>query len=335
MAKLDFFRASAVAMVFVGHLIHVFWTDDPAGSIAHLGVIFFFVHTCLVLFLSLERNKGKAPEFYIRRAFRIYPLAICTILAVLAFHIPSMPWGSPFSTPSLAATLAHLALVQDLTRYDSILVVLWSLPMEVQMYVLLPVLFAIMTKRRAYVLWGVGVALAIASSYALAIRSPLHTGNYRNFLLYTPCFLSGIIAFYQKRGTLSFRAFVLVICGLTGMSLYLSHLPFAAIHAIFPIVAGIAVGRAAEPTNKLLCRVCKLVAKYSYGIYLTHLPLMWLCFRSGHDVLHFIAFLTLATLAPVLVYHAIEERMSRLGSKLASARKRADIPQEPDLLRAA
>ena len=62
-----------------------------------LGVLIFFVHTSLVLMLSMERGKLRSKElylnFYIRRIFRIYPLSIVAVLMVITFELPEHSHG--------------------------------------------------------------------------------------------------------------------------------------------------------------------------------------------------------------------------------------------------
>ena len=54
----------------------------------------FFVHTCFVLMLSLERQwKNQAPtelfsSLMIRRIFRIYPLSLCVVSLIVALRLP-------------------------------------------------------------------------------------------------------------------------------------------------------------------------------------------------------------------------------------------------------
>lgn len=76
-------------------------------------------------------------RFYVRRFFRIYPLSVFTILVALAFHIPSTTWGVPDPITGLGIA-ANLLLVQNLITGTDILSPMWSLPYEVQMYVVLP-----------------------------------------------------------------------------------------------------------------------------------------------------------------------------------------------------
>jgi peptidoglycan/LPS O-acetylase OafA/YrhL len=73
------------------------------AAAGQLGVLLFFIHTSLVLMMSLARLEksegGLAARFYIRRAFRIYPLAIVAVLSVVALQIPKTPMVA-FQIPS-------------------------------------------------------------------------------------------------------------------------------------------------------------------------------------------------------------------------------------------
>jgi peptidoglycan/LPS O-acetylase OafA/YrhL len=55
--------------------------------------MFFFVHTCLVLMLSMHRTPAthRPRNFFIRRAFRIYPLCWATILLALTTGLTDQP----------------------------------------------------------------------------------------------------------------------------------------------------------------------------------------------------------------------------------------------------
>ncbi len=83
-----------------------------------------------------------AKNFYIRRFFRIYPLSVAAVLAAVALHLHANGRGIAFDPrPSALELAANLLLVQNLTYSDSIIGPLWSLPLEIQMYLVLPFLF--------------------------------------------------------------------------------------------------------------------------------------------------------------------------------------------------
>src|SRR5579871_3205611 len=103
-ANLDLLRSMAVLFVLGFHLFLFFHENHyiertevlkfHLWQIGHWGVLVFFVHTCLVLMFSLERQQDRAPgaslfqSFMIQRAFRILPLSIFIVLLAGALHIP-------------------------------------------------------------------------------------------------------------------------------------------------------------------------------------------------------------------------------------------------------
>jgi len=89
MPNLDFVRSIAVVSVVVEHTLLALGITQvgpfPIPYLGVLGVMVFFVLTSLVLMWSLER-KPHTLDFYIRRWFRIFPLAIAVIVITLLTH---------------------------------------------------------------------------------------------------------------------------------------------------------------------------------------------------------------------------------------------------------
>jgi peptidoglycan/LPS O-acetylase OafA/YrhL len=58
-ANLDVLRATAVLMVFCHHLLEYgYFSERRVSGLGQFGVLIFFVHTSLVLMMSMERNSG-------------------------------------------------------------------------------------------------------------------------------------------------------------------------------------------------------------------------------------------------------------------------------------
>src|ERR1700761_2815278 len=120
-ANLDFLRAIAVMFVFVDHLLLTVGIQRIAffspADLGRVGVYFFFVHTCLVLLMSLERTPlngfKKVFHFYLRRMFRIYPLAIFFVLLVYLCNVPQDVWGAGAAPHDLRTIMANLLLAQN------------------------------------------------------------------------------------------------------------------------------------------------------------------------------------------------------------------------------
>ncbi len=153
-SNLDLLRSLAVLMVLVDHLAATFgvwWRQPVYRRLGHWGVCLFFVHTSLVLMMSMGRmglnGVSGFRAFYIRRAFRIYPLSFLTIAATLAFHIPRESYSPTYVSPGVGNLVSNVFLVQNLTKSASISAPLWSLPYEVQMYLVLPFLYVFLRHR--------------------------------------------------------------------------------------------------------------------------------------------------------------------------------------------
>ena len=79
-SNLELLRSFAVLCVVVCHVGNFFVVNNSVQVLGIFGVTLFFVHTSIVLMQSLERQQqdNLCVPFFIRRFFRIYPLATLT-----------------------------------------------------------------------------------------------------------------------------------------------------------------------------------------------------------------------------------------------------------------
>jgi peptidoglycan/LPS O-acetylase OafA/YrhL len=327
-ANLDLLRSLAVILVFSEHALVAFglpWEGTMLGALGHLGVLLFFIHTSLVLMMSLERleesGDGLIRSFYIRRAFRIYPLAIVAVLLVPLLRIPQ-GLGMVYRSELPVELWSNLLLIQNLTGARSLLAQLWSLPFEVQMYLVLPFLYrwGKQMVRTPMVILGVGVAVWL-------VGRRLETRFHLPMIIdYAPWFCMGVTAFFRRRAP-RLRAGLWVLClafmasGYVLVSrlhdyrtVYLQLLLGAGLSYLLPMFR--------ELVHPAAARLFHLIAKYSYGIYLSHLPILWFAFEglSGKSVaLRTILCVGMLIGIPVLLYHTIEEPFIRWGARLAGA----------------
>jgi peptidoglycan/LPS O-acetylase OafA/YrhL len=273
-ANLDVLRTLAVAMVVVFHFLEFFQLTERGDFVHQLGqwgVLLFFVHTSLVLMLSLERQSAARYQspylaFVVRRIFRIYPLSVAVVAAVCAFHWPvgDTVLGQFVAAPfDWKAKASNVLLIQNLTHSQSVMATLWTLPYEMQMYLVLPLLFSVARyARSALPLLGIWLVAAL-------LARALHSRT-EDFLAYVPCFVSGVVGYKllkQGRGTWPFWGWLLVLF-LTTL-LFLKRGTTTSAWACCLIV-GAMVARFRELRVSWLRRTCQLVARYSYGIYLSH-----------------------------------------------------------------
>jgi peptidoglycan/LPS O-acetylase OafA/YrhL len=336
--NLDFLRSFAVLLVFFGHLsfFHQLLTLGPLNLslMGGLGVMFFFVHTALVLMLSLERQQKEQGDdrlfmsFMIRRCFRIYPLSIAAVLLVVAFHLPLTTvsyWHFQGIKPDGGDVFSNLFLVQNFSSRVSILGPMWSLPFEMDMYVFLPWLYLLLRPnrsiRRIALVWIIAVAFNLF--YIRYVNNP-------SFLGFVPCFLAGVLAYQLQRSNYRRR-----------LPAFLWPLVVAMLAAFFLVdglgehwvkkwttclFLGLAVPFFSRVSASWLVVASHFIAKYSYGIYLTHFFCIWFAFeRLGNlpALAKIPLFVALAVGLPILFYHLLEEPLIRAGKRVAKTYARA------------
>jgi peptidoglycan/LPS O-acetylase OafA/YrhL len=75
-------------------------------------------------------------------------------------------------------------------------------------------------------------------------------------------------------------------------------------------------------TNVWLRKACHYIARYSYGIYLTHFVCIWFAFAELARLplgLRWLVFVTTAGAAPVVLYHMVEAPMISLGHRIVNS----------------
>jgi peptidoglycan/LPS O-acetylase OafA/YrhL len=332
-ANLDILRAVAVLLVLVSHIINALASSE-AQSMGGLGVMMFFIHTSLVLTMSLDRlsagGGSVAASFYVRRFFRIYPLSILTVILLTVFRIPTY-FEPSYSWLGWKAFFANLALVQNLAQVPSLTGPLWSLPFEVQMYLLLPLLFMMARHIRTWT----GTLLLIGGGFLLWwIESHLARAlHYPALFTYAPWFFMGVGAWTVSRRVQPRwpgAAWIPVLALFVVLNVLApARLGYRA--GWFGWATGIALSLVLPQFRDVawpaLRRPAHLTARYSYGIYLSHVPILWVCFvslRAQPFLPRALLCAVLLGLVPVILYHLVEAPMIAVGGSLAeSFRRRA------------
>lgn len=321
--NLDLLRSLAVALVLLSHMpFFVPWASSRGPhpmvlALGHVGVALFFVHTSLVLMLSLERHGAAAGPFLVRRVFRIYPLSIAVVLLVTLIQ-----WLG-HQPLDFGLVLSNLLLVQNVTGDKSVPPPLWSLPYELQMYLFLPALYALTRLTGRALRAGLLVAGSVISMLAVSLAAVDRLA----LLAYVPCFLPGVLAFVLGRhwhprfGPVPM--FILVV----GAAVAVPALVGAGVQEtpllwMMCTLLGIAIPLCGEIRNRPLVAAAKVVATYSYSIYLMHMICVGLAFGVLAVLpvpLQWAAFFALLAGLSRIAYHAIEKPGIRLGVRLADA----------------
>jgi peptidoglycan/LPS O-acetylase OafA/YrhL len=319
--NLDFARSVAVISVVVEHALislGVFWIGPfPVASLGVMGVMVFFVLTTLVLMWSLER-KPHALDFYIRRIFRIYPLALAAILVAVLFHAPvAGTMFKPFyySHPGLKAILVQSTLVPNVTSGPPLPIVgvMWSLPYEVEMYVLLPVLFFFL--RKNFAVWPLLLLWTMVVSLTRMGPSNSHT-----FAVAIGYFLPGAMAyvgFGQWKPRFPAWLFMVFLGAVWGAFLLHPNFHSGWFACLF---VGLGLPMFRQMQTEWVIVPSRIIAKYSYGVYLTHpfALVIGLYLLRDHSLgLRLLAMAVSLVVLPVVAYHLLEHPLIRVGARLA------------------
>jgi peptidoglycan/LPS O-acetylase OafA/YrhL len=269
---------------------------------------------------SLERRPN-ALDFYIRSAFRIYPLAIVVILFVAVTHAPV--GGTPahfFQVGSWTpkTLLLNCMLLQDGSGHRTMIdTVMWSLPPEIYMYVLLPGLFFYARGvRRLWpllLMWGL-VMMVDARTFGMSAR-----GN--SFPMLIPDFLAGVVAYvgYMRRRTvLPFWVLPPLLAGLFAFVMTFTQFR-ADWYACMAV--GLALPLIAEMRGEVMRKIVEQIARYSYGIYLVHnfgIVLGIRVLQGKPLALQLAVELGTTAVGSYAAYHLIESPMIHLGARVAA-----------------
>ena len=338
--NLDFLRASAVLLVLVDHLFMAAGLAERypvAWDMGRLGVLMFFVHTSLVLMFSLERSEARKPgnlfrDFYIRRAFRIYPLSIVFVLLACIFAMPETPGGAP-AAHSGSQIAANLLLVQNICgtqERDQPAVEPAARSADVHRSTVL-----IRLRKKRYGAKGI---LKVACAAALiglpydwmVSTHPMRGLDRLNIFYFIPCFLAGIMCYcLSKKRTLGIRAWLWPVALGAIIAIYLlwtTLLPnaanrYPAYRAWFVCwMLGLLIPQFQEMRLGWLRAASHYVAKYSYGIYLGQVAALWIGFTFWPSTniasKSIVSVLLLAGIA-IASFHAIENPGIQLGKLVA------------------
>jgi len=211
-----------------------------------------------------------------------------------------------------------MLLTQNITHTESIIAPLWSLSYEMQMYLVLPALYLFARTVRS--------VLPLAAVWVAAVFFATH--SYRlerlglpDVFIYVPCFLAGIVAYKLSISPRVSLPFLVWPCSLTAVTGFYLLRPDLWRGWIGCLLLGVLAPHCQEMSSPALRKACQTIARYSYGIYLTHFICIWLVFQQLGRFPWFVKwlmFLGSVTLIPYVLYHLLEAPMVRLGNRLAA-----------------
>lgn len=281
---IDGLRAIAVIAVILSHVQLL-----PGG---YIGVDVFFVISGFLIapriLNDMQNNQFMIANFYIRRAKRLLPqlflmIAICFIAAYILFlpvelkafgksAIAAVLSVSNFYFLSKSGYFAPEAITQPLLHT-------WSLAVEEQFYILIPVIiyFAIKTKRPLALLSLLGL---ISLVLCLTTTPSWTSQNFYLLPFRTWEFIAGALVWYAPKIPSKLRI-VSVTLGLLLIVLSAALLnetsTFPGVNAVAPVLGTMLIiwaGPTTVVSRTLSLYPMKLIGRASYSLYIWHWPII-------------------------------------------------------------
>jgi peptidoglycan/LPS O-acetylase OafA/YrhL len=260
-------------------------------------------------------------------------LAVLTVVVALAFKIPPH-FERAYTQPTARAVWQNLLLVENLFHSPDIIGPMWSLPLEMQMYLVLPLLYIAARRVRSY-----AGALALICGGFLTWYVDSHIARHLGrapLVPYAPWFFFGVSAYglyhfiKPSRSPGLYAVCLLLFAAMPSLTHRLMRGDYRSGWVVWGCGAlfALALPNFRDIPLGVISKCTHSIATYSYGIYLSHVPIMWLTFQrlSGPLWLQVGLFLVLMATVPVLLYHGLESPLIRAGSRMADLLNRPPKP---------
>jgi peptidoglycan/LPS O-acetylase OafA/YrhL len=293
--EMDGLRFVAIAMVILYHLNGylmtktAFYERGPgpdwlccSALVGFHGVELFFVISGFILALPFaSHHLSGAPavslrKYYLRRLTRLEPPYFVTIFLLLALAIWIHPSPASAVLPHFGASLLYLHnLIYG--GQSTVIGVAWSLEIEVQFYVLVPLLTMLFAIRNSRLRRLVLIGLTLATLAAQTLFVPHHPRVQLSILAYLQFFLVGFLLadiFLTEWKNSPSRSLHWDVVALAGWPMLFVALQFKLLtHWMFPALLVVLYCAAFRGRwiNRVFCnRWITAVGGMCYSIYLIH-----------------------------------------------------------------
>lgn len=307
-SALDGLRGFAMLLIFLWHC--TFLAPETAADKLFLGVLhyswigmhmFFALSGLLITGILLDSKDDPAyfKNFYARRFLRIFPLYYL-VLAVAFFVLPHFQHSKSEQFAQIAGEewaywlyLSNFTIAKAGLWRHSIVDVSWSLAIEEQFYIVWPLVVYLLSPRRLTVVAYATIALSLAMRVYLTLKGGHTMEVYVSTLTRCDAIAAGALVplVMRVRGRwhdflLEHRMKALLISGAAMYGVlaveggnYDMPLIMTAGHGLVAVFSGLLLLNLAHPgdatwlTRAFNWPLFQVVGRYSYGIYLFHLPL--------------------------------------------------------------
>lgn len=312
-------RGYAALWVMIFHMAGVLTRMPGGGNISFfftgiIAVDTFFVLTGFLLFMPFAKKlinpetKISLSHYFKRRFLRIFP-AYYVQMVILA----GLAWWGIYENPPLSNWIAHIGMIHNLSSKweGAINGVWWTLPVEMDFYLILPLLFLLIRKTNIWLFMVRAITIAISYKMIIFHFISSESTGYKQYILgqifgRIDLFAWGMLGafIYQKYYSIAIRhrnkryfensliligaggifLFLYVMRGFigkeaywAGKGLYFSETIYGMV--IFLLIMGICLNGAltrALFSNKVMI----YIGNISYSVYLWHVPLLALIFKN-------------------------------------------------------
>lgn len=297
---LDGIRGLAALFVVMNHIFLRAWPGYPVDHAPFWAGGFIYGRFAVVVFIALSGfslGLGPArsgwrfdsiPEFARRRAWRILPpywAALAFSLVMTWFVLAQPGWAMPDGE----SVVVYGLLLQDVIPAAIPNRAFWSIAVEAQLYVLLPLLLLII-RRRSTVAMVAAVTVVVVTIGMLAQRAPLlnlalvSVAPDLAVVFAVGVLAAGIVAADDRNRSRPWAAFALAAAipvvaltiakGSTWTIQNLFWVDLAWAPAIGCFLAAVATSRPGPFVRLLDARPLRGLGSFSYSLYLTHAPIV-------------------------------------------------------------
>jgi peptidoglycan/LPS O-acetylase OafA/YrhL len=280
-------RAIAILMVLGFHL------NLPGFKFGYLGVDIFFVISGFLM-MKIYSNLGinKIQQFYLKRLLRLIPaFLVVSLLTTLIF----LTFILPYEKVSLVKQNLYASLLISNFYYWTEnqyfvnsglrpLLTFWSLALEIQFYLIFPLIFFVVKKNMKILVFITSISLTV---FVLLENISPETGFFllpgRLWEFLVGVWLANFLLAYRKKIRVSLFSFrlalisfptLILIFDLTSIDIHV----YLNLLAVIYTLAILFIGFYWRENKNLLDGFGLLIGRYSYSIYLVHLPIISLIY---------------------------------------------------------
>jgi peptidoglycan/LPS O-acetylase OafA/YrhL len=321
-------RLFAASQVLIVHCLNHFGVTAPWVSALKIlpGVPVFFFISGYLIYKSYHRTRERGKTaFFVNRVLRIYPaLVVCVFVSVLSVYLTGYFDRISFDPIHFAAwLLGQTTVVQfynpDFMREYGAGVLngaLWTISVEVQFYVLVPVLYWLSIRARGVFVAVFAISLLVNLWQRTDVNWELLAVKllYVSFIPWVYMFLLGFIAASSSRlRDWIQRIDLWVFVGLFVISMvFVGEYSVNASNAINPFsfaMLGAIILKVAYARMRIWPGLARFFSRndFSYGLYLYHMPLINLMlFTAVVPAVSMVSVVVMSALAAAISWYFVE-----------------------------